>query len=133
MSNREPDVALLAFIESYRIAVTRRPLMYAGLDLSVIEAMWHIFWNFEDFARDGTNVFQPDENTPVGKRPEDDAYSIIAQKYKCGSWTLGTKVEQEMCEDGRVTREASEELIKRLREVDSLREELRSQAEYHRT
>ena len=119
------DDKLLEFIRAYRDSFARRSLMYAGPDLGTVEAMWHMLSTFEDFAYDRVNLFDPVAVAATRQRPEDDAYSVIAQKYRCGSWTLGTKVEHEMCKDGQATREAAEELIRRLREVDALREEMR--------
>lgn len=123
MSTEGQDVRLLEFVNAYRDRFARYSLMYAGPDLNTIESMWHMLATFEDYARNRVNIFDP--VAARGARPEDDAYQTIAQKYKCGSWTLATKVEHEMlgCDDARA---AAEELVRRLQEVEALREELRS-------
>lgn len=125
MSADRRDDGLLEFVNAYRDKFARYSLMYAGPNLNTIEAMWHMFSTFEDFARDRVNVFDPVAVTAMGERPEDDAYRVIAKKYRCGSWTLGAKVEHEM-RDNHDDRAAAEELVRRLQEVDALREKLRS-------
>lgn len=125
MSADKHDPGLLEFINSYRDRFAKYSLMYAGPSLDTIEAMWHMLCVFEDFAVRRENVFDP-VAAGSGKRPEDNAYAVVAQKYRCGNWTLGSKVKDEMCKDGHVTREAAEELVRRLREVDLMREKLRS-------
>lgn len=124
-AERQRDDGLLGFVQAYREKFARYSLMYAGPNLDTIEAMWHMLETFEDFARDRVNVFDPVALSTRGERPADKAYQVIAQKYRCGSWTLGTKVAHEM--RGEVDdRLKAEELIRRLQEVTALRERLRT-------
>ncbi len=117
--------SLLEFIATYRDNFAARSLMYAGPDLSNIECMWHMFSTFEDFAN-GDAIFAVQPGVIEAHRT---AYTRIAEKYNCGSSTLADHVKRKMCKDGHVTREAAEELIRCLKEVDALRTELRSSCE----
>lgn len=93
---------LKKFIQEYREKFEARPLMFGGT-LSGIEAIWHTISTFENF---------------VYEYKTQGSYAQIAKKYKCGSWVLSSKVEEEFREKD--LREASEELIKRLQEVRQL-------------
>lgn len=118
------DDGLREFVQAYREKFARYSLMYAGPNLDTIEAVWHVLSTFEDFALDRVNVFDPIAAAARHEAPQDAAYRTIAQKYRCGNWTLGSKVAHEMA-DVPDDRARAEELIRRLQEVDELRERLR--------
>lgn len=100
-------------LSALRENVERRSLMYGG-NLTGVESVWNMLCAFEAIIDGDIDDCH------------DKAYRAIAEKYRCGNWTLSGKVEHEMCKEGFATREAADELIRRLHEVDVLRKEMRS-------
>lgn len=88
-------------IDNQLEAVAKRGLMYGG-DLNGVEAVWvtlmFIKYHINDVNDEGWR----------------QAYGRVAQKYKCGSALISSKLAREMSQ----TSEASVELARRLREVD---------------
>jgi len=87
--------------------------MYGG-DLNGVEAAWHMLEMFQIYL-------EGDDPCRAGVR---DPYAVVAQKYRCGSCVISSKVKHEMGEDPR----AAEELIRRLNEVSDLRRKMRQEA-----
>ena len=121
MSQERTPEDVRQFIDTYRANIERfrggfekRSLMYGG-SLNGVEAAWNVINVMEAFL-EGENIFSADDDSDF------TAYSTIARKYRCGNWVISAKVKEEMGE----TVEAAEELIRRLKEVDALRAELRA-------
>ena len=107
------EESLRAFIGDLRSAFEKRSLMYGG-DLNGVEAAWHMLEMFQIYL-------EGDDPCRAGVR---DPYAVVAQKYRCGSCVISSKVKHEMGEDPR----AAEELIRRLNEVSDLRRKMRQEA-----
>lgn len=103
-----------ADIERFRGGFEKRSLMYGG-SLNGVEAAWNVLHVMEAFL-EGEDIFDASDDSDF------TAYARIASKYKCGNWVISAKVAHEMGE----TVEAAAELIRRLKEVDALRAELRA-------
>ncbi len=112
MSQERTPEDMRRFVDTYRTSVEKRSLMYGG-DLNGVEAVWSVINTMTNFL-EGEDVFNADD---IGF----SAYETIAARYKCGNWAISTKVREELGE----TAEAASELIRRLKEVDDLRAELR--------
>ena len=118
MSRERTTEEVNQFLATWRENFEKRSLMYGG-DLSGVETMWYALQTFEAFMA-GEDIFG--EKTDI-----DDlrfrAYAQVASKYRCGNSPISVKVKKEMGEG----REASEELVRRLKEVDAARAELRAE------
>lgn len=117
MSQERTAEEVNEFLATWRENFEKRSLMYGG-DLSGVETMWYALQTFEAFMA-GEDIFGG--STDIDDDLRFNSYARVAAKYKCGNSPLSSKVRKEMGEG----REASEELVRRLKEVDAVRAELR--------
>lgn len=117
MSQERTAEEVNGFLATWRGNFEKRSLMYGG-DLSGVETMWYALQTFEAFMA-GEDIFGG--STDIDDDLRFRAYAQVASRYKCGNSPLSSKVRNEMGEG----REASEELVRRLKEVDVVRAQLR--------
>ncbi len=117
MSQERTAEEVNKFLATWRENFEKRSLMYGG-DLSGVETTWYALQTFEAFMA-GEDIFG--RSTDIDDDLRFRAYVTVSSKYKCGNWPISAKVKEEMGEG----REAAEELIRRLKEIDAVRAELR--------